>query len=147
VVAVLPTVTTTEPTVVVLVNTNSSTLPLVLAFTVTAAEPDALVAPVSVVSRNAFVAVAETVVPAATPETEMLRALDDVMVSPGTGRATAVAEVVPPEAEAPATVSVCVLAEAARTGRVVAARARDSAIASFLIVIYIFLLVYLGIPL
>jgi len=103
---VLPTVTTTEPTAVVFVNTNSSTLPLVLAFTVRVAEPDAAVAPVRVDSSSALVAVAETVVPEATPETEMLSALDDTTLSAGTGKATAVAEVVPPVAEEAATVSV-----------------------------------------
>ncbi len=102
----LPTVTTTEPTAVVFVNTNSSTLPLVLAFTVRVAEPDAAVAPVRVDSSSALVAVAETVVPEATPETEMLSALDDTTLSAGTGKAIAVAEVVPPVAEEAATVSV-----------------------------------------
>jgi hypothetical protein len=78
----------------------------VLAFTVRVAEPEAAVAPVRVDRSSALVAVAETVVPLATPETEMLSALDDTTLSAGTGRATAVAEVVPPVADAAATVRV-----------------------------------------
>jgi hypothetical protein len=59
------------------------------------------------------VAVADTVVPAATPETEMLSAFDAVTLPSTTGNAIAVAEVVPPVADTVATVSVWVLADAA----------------------------------
>jgi hypothetical protein len=85
----------------------------VLAFTVRVAEPEAAVAPVRVDSSSALVAVAETVVPEATPETEMLNAFEDDTLSAGTGNAIAVAEVVPPVADTVATVSVWVLADAA----------------------------------
>jgi hypothetical protein len=119
----LLTVTTTEPTPEVLVTTNSSTLPLVLAFTTRVAEPEAAVAPVSVDSKAALVAVAETVAPAATPETEMLSAFDAVTLPSTTGSAMAVAEVAPPVAETVATVSVWVFAAAG----VVASSPSDSA--------------------
>jgi hypothetical protein len=85
----------------------------VLAFTVRVAEPDTAVAPVSVDKSKALVAVADTVVPAATPETEMLSAFDAVTLPSTTGNAIAVAEVAPPFAETVATVSVWVLADAA----------------------------------
>jgi hypothetical protein len=85
----------------------------VLAFTVRVAEPEAAVAPVRVESSSALLAVAETVVPEATPETEMLSALDDTTLSAGTGNAIALAVVVPPVAEDAAMVSVWVFADAA----------------------------------
>jgi hypothetical protein len=78
-----------------------------------------------------LVAVADTVVPAATPETEMLRAFEDVTVSDGTGSAIAVAEVAPPDADTVATVSVCVLADDGVIDSVVAASAITAAIDSF----------------
>jgi hypothetical protein len=139
VVWVLPTVTVTDPIAEVFVKTKSSTLPLLLAFTVSVAEPEAAVAPVSVDSNSALVAVAETVAPAAIPETEILSAFEDVTVSAGTGNAIAVAEVVPPVAETVATVSVCVLADDGAIDSVVAASAITAAIDSFLIEVIVFL--------
>jgi hypothetical protein len=109
----------------------------VLAFTVRVADPDAAVAPVSVDSRAALVAVAETVVPAATPETEMLSAFDAVTLPSTTGKAMAVAEVAPPFAETVATVSVWVLADDGTIDSVVAASAITAAIDSFLIEVII----------
>jgi hypothetical protein len=96
VVVVLPTVTTTDPVAAVFVNTkNSAEVPVPL-FTATVADPLATVAADKVDSNSALVAVAETVVLLAIPETETLSALDtETVLSAGTGRAIAVAAVVP----------------------------------------------------
>jgi hypothetical protein len=110
-------------------------------FTEIVLDPLAAVAPVRVDSSNALVAVAETVVLLASPDTEMLKAFEAVTESPGTGKATAVAEVVPPVAAAPAMVSVCVFADAGTADKVAAVSAVTTAIVSLDSFIYLLILI------
>jgi hypothetical protein len=100
---------------------------------------------VTAVTIFAFVAVTTTLLPAVTLDKAMRSASAELTsLSAGTGSAIAVAEVVPPEAEDPPTVSAAVAALAGTAKKAVAAKASADAMAikGFLIeVIYFSLLV------